>query len=169
MRRHLQRVRALHVGFSDEESTPERLVGPKLTNRRSKLRFARTDNPGERCGKCLFFSAPTTCRIVQGPVASELVCDWIQSRGVPDAPTYQIADSDWLAFVRGMVKTQPYQHIVIDGAITPVGPLVLIEDTAKPIHRFSLDKAFHVGHTTLEHHWTQGEVDQLVRLGRRRE
>lgn len=138
----------------------------KLTNQRAQLRPASPDFPGEACGFCKFFGEPTSCAIVQGPVAADLVCDWIQSRDVDDAIKYEIADEDWLAFVAGMVEQQPYQHIVQDGALTPEGPLVMIEDTAEPKHRFSLSKTFHVDHTTLEHHWSQDTVDKLVAVGR---
>ena len=142
---------------------------PKLSNRRANLREANPANPGERCGNCIFFRSPDECTIVVGPVTPDLVCDWIQSRGFPGAPLYRIRDKDWIAFGKGMIAEQPYQHIVRDVAITPEGPMVLIEDTAKPVpHRFSLSKPFHVEHTSWEHHWTQDEVDRLVRRGRSR-
>lgn len=138
----------------------------KLTNERSNLRPAREDNPNERCALCAYFDKPTTCRIVEGPVAVDLVCDWIDSTG-QDPELYEVSDEDWLSFVRGMIDKQPYQHIVKDGAITPAGPVVLIEDTAKPPHRFSLTRPFHIGHTVDSHHWTQAEVDDLVAVGKR--
>ena len=139
----------------------------KLTNSRSRLRAAIPSNLGERCAKCSFYSKPVSCKVVEGPVKPALVCDWIQSRGVLDVPKYKVADGDWLSFVEGMKKTQPYQHKVVDGAFTPAGPLVLIEDTAKPKeHYFSLGKKFHVEHTSLEHHWPQVEVDTLINIGK---
>lgn len=137
----------------------------KLTNERATLREANMDNPTERCGLCTYFRGPSTCQIVDGPVGKDLVCDWIFSRET-EAGLYEISDENWLAFVGGMIERQPYQHIVRDGAITPEGPVVMIEDTAEPPHRFSLTKKFHVEHTSLEHHWTQAEVDELVRLGK---
>lgn len=136
----------------------------KLTNERANLREANPDNPTERCKFCKYFSEPTTCQIIDGPVAADQVCDWVFSRET-DAGLYKIEDENWLAFVQGMIDKQPYQHIVRDGAITPAGPLVMIEDTADPPHRFSLDKEFHVKHTSLEHHWTQAEVDALIDVG----
>ncbi len=139
----------------------------KLTNDRAGLREADPNNSGERCKKCSFFTEPNSCSIVQGPVGPDQVCDWIQSRGVRDVEQYQVSEEDWLAFGEGMIEKQPYCHIVRDVANTPEGPLVLIEDTAKPPHRFSLSKEFHTEHTNLEHHWTQDEVDSLVELGRR--
>ena len=139
----------------------------KLDNKRANLRSALKDNPGERCKLCQYFQKPTACAVVVGPVSEDQVCDWIQSREVEGAPSYQVDDKDWLSFVAGMEKDQPYQHKVIDGALTPEGPLVLIEDTAEPPHRFSLSKEFHIGHTSLEHHWTQAEVDRLVAVGKK--
>jgi len=149
-------------GFINENN----LRGVKLTNRRANLKEADSDNAGERCSKCQYFKGPTTCTIIKGPVAEDLVCDWIQSREVEDVPVYKVKDRDWIAFGRGMIKKQPYQHIVRDVAVTPAGPLVMIEDTAKPPHRFSLTKEFHIGHTSLEHHWTQKEVDNLIIIGK---
>ena len=139
---------------------------PKLTNERARLRVASPEFPGEACGFCQYFEGPETCEIVDGPVAVNLLCDWIQSREVEGAIQYEVADEDWVAFVAGMVENQPYQHIVKDGAITPAGPLVMIEDTSDPPHYFSLSKDFHVDHTTLEHHWSQETVDDLIEVGR---
>ncbi len=137
---------------------------------RANLREADPKNRGERCSFCQYFDFPTTCSILDSQVAMNQVCDWIQSRGdVEGAPKYKIAERDWLAFVQGMIEKQPYQHKVLDGAITPEGPLVLIEDTSTPKHRFSLSFDFHVGHTSLEHHWTQDEVDRLVSVGKAKE
>lgn len=139
----------------------------KLTNERSKLRDAREDNEGERCGLCRFFSEPSACSIVDGPVTKDLVCDWIQSREVEGAKKYEVSEEDWLAFGAGMIETQPYQHIVRDVANTPEGQMVLIQDTSEQPHFFSLSREFHIDHTTLEHHWTQVEVDDLIAVGRR--
>jgi len=139
-----------------------------LSNERANLRKAIKGNPGERCGFCQYFEKPTVCTIIVGPVSKDLVCDWIQSREVsPAAPLYKVKKNDWIAFGLGMVKEQPYQHIVRDVANTPEGQLVMIEDTSKPPHRFSLTREFHIGHTSLEHHWTQKEVDDLVAVGKK--
>lgn len=154
--------------------------GNKINNQRANLRTAQ-DVIGadgivqqrkrfERCGECEYFERPNNCKIVEGPVAEDQVCDWIQGRtGDPkkDEPkTYNVPEGDWRAFAWGMMKRQPYQHRVVDFEDTAVGPLILIEDTADPPHRFSLDGSFHREHTSLEHHWTQQEVDALVREGR---
>lgn len=138
----------------------------KLTNERANLRTALENNKGERCEYCQYFQSPDQCKIVVGPVSRDQLCDWIQSRGVDDVPRYTVEDKDWLDFGKGMMELQPYQHIVKDIAITPVGPLVMIEDTMKPKpHRFSLTKDFHIEHTSLEHHWTQEEVDRIIQRG----
>ena len=139
---------------------------PKLSNKRSRLRKSNSENPTENCENCLFFEGPTGCKIVEGPVVASALCDWIQSRGVVKKPQYKVSDEDWEAFGRGMIEEQPYQHIVKDVALTPAGPLLLIEDTAKPNHSFSLSKEFHIGHTTFEHHWTQEAVDKIIKIGK---
>lgn len=136
----------------------------KLANQRAKLRPAGK-NEGERCKFCDFFNSPTNCKIIEGPVDINRLCNWIQSRKVENIPQYKIADEDWLAFGRGMMKKQPYQHKVVDVANTPAGSLLLIEDSAEPSHYFSLSKSFHIEHTSLEHHWSQEEADQLIAAG----
>ena len=137
----------------------------KLGNGRANLREALKDNEGERCDFCRFFEEPVGCLAIEGPVEKDLVCDWIQSRGT-DAPQYKVAEEDWIAFGIGMVDLQPYEHRVIDVANTPAGQLVLIQDTSDPIHRFSLSREFHIEHTSLEHHWTQEEVDRMIAAGK---
>lgn len=156
-------AKAIHL--DDEEEENEKQDALKLTNQRARLRVGSPEFPGETCGFCTFFTGPDTCEIVVGPVAPELLCDWIQSREVEEAIQYEVSDDDWLAFVAGMAETQPYQHIVQDGALTPAGPLVMIKDTSDPPHFFSLSKEFHVDHTTLEHHWSQDTVDELIGIG----
>ncbi len=123
----------------------------KLDNERARLRRAKVGNKGERCKFCDFYDGKKSCKIIDGPVNANQICNWIQSRKAKNVPTYKVSEKDWLAFVEGMKKTQPYQHKVIDGALTPAGPLVLIEDTAKPEHYFSLPMSFHIEHTSLEH------------------
>jgi DNA adenine methylase len=136
---------------------------PKLENEVLNLR--EKDFPKGRCGLCRYFVEPNVCKILEGPVAAELVCDGFQ--GIEEGfPPYEVRDEDWLDFVNGMVKEQPYQHIVVAGHLTPAGPIVIIKDTIKPKpHIFSLSKKFHIGHTSTEHHWTQEDVDQLIRDG----
>lgn len=135
----------------------------KLSNDAVNLRSK--DFSEGKCGNCRYFVEPNTCKIVVGPVAAEQVCDAFQ--GAAEAvPPYEVQDKDWVAFVNGMVKNQPYQHIVMSGHLTPEGPIVIIKDTMKPKpHIFSLSKKFHIAHTTNEHHWTQDEVDQLIEAG----
>ena len=165
-RNHLGRYYAkmeLTPPWETRESLSEQIE--TLTNERARLREAMENNPTERCKFCAYFQGPSTCKIIEGPVGADLVCDWIFSRGT-EAGQYKIADEDWIAFGKGMIGKQPYQHIVRDVAITPAGPLVMIEDTSTPRHRFSLDKEFHVEHTSVDHHWTQAEVDILVMVGK---
>lgn len=136
---------------------------PKLKNEVLNLR--QKDFPKGRCGLCRYFSKPETCKILEGPVGAELVCDGFQGL-TQGFPLYDVSDDNWLAFVQGMVKEQPYQHIVVAGHLTPTGPIVIIKDTIKPNpHIFSLSKDFHIGHTSTEHHWTQEDVDRLIKLG----
>ena len=137
---------------------------PKLENEILNLR--EKDFPKGRCGLCRYFVEPNICKILEGPVAAELVCDGFQ--GIEEGfPPYEVRDEDWLDFVNGMVKEQPYQHIVVAGHLTPEGPIVIIKDTIKPKpHIFSLSKDFHIGHTSTEHHWTQEDVDGFIEAGR---
>ncbi len=137
---------------------------PKLENEILNLR--EKDFPKGRCGLCRYFVEPNVCKILEGPVAVELVCDGFQ--GIEEGfPPYEVRDEDWLDFVNGMVNEQPYQHIVVAGHLTPEGPIVIIKDTIKPKpHIFSLSKKFHIGHTSTEHHWTQEDVDQFIEAGR---
>ena len=129
------------------------------------------DFPGGKCSNCRYWVADQAenrgraCKIVT-EAAAELVCDAFQ--GAAEAvPPYEVRDEDWLAFVEGMVKDQPYQHVVLGGFLTPEGPIVIIKDTMKPeAHTFSLSKDFHIAHTTNEHHWTQEEVDRTIAVGK---
>lgn len=129
------------------------------------------DFPGGKCSNCRYWVANQgenrgrACKIVT-EAAPELVCDAFQ--GAPEAvPPYEVRDEDWVEFVEGMVKDQPYQHIVLGGFLTPEGPIVIIKDTMEPeAHTFSLSKDFHIAHTTNEHHWTQAEVDKLIAAGK---
>lgn len=151
----------------------------KINNERAKLRTAvpvigpdgilQSRSRFENCENCVFFRKPNTCAIVEGPVDEEQVCDWIQSRGAGDKEDHerrQYTVDDVRAFVWGMMKEQPYSHRVLDVQLTPEGWLMLIEDSATPPHRFSLSLGFTIEHTSQEHHWTQEEVDALIRTGK---
>ena len=120
----------------------------KLENQVLNLR--EKDFPEGRCGQCRYFVESATCKILQGPVGAQLVCDGFQ--GLKEGfPPYKVRDDDWLAFVGGMVKEQPYQHVVVSGHLTPEGPIVIIKDTIEPkAHIFSLSKDFHIGHTCVD-------------------
>lgn len=136
----------------------------------SEVNLRPKDFPTMSCAMCRYFIKGTdpseACKIVTR-AEPELVCDAYQGLD-PRAPTYEVSDKDWLSFVDGMVKEQPYQHIVQRGFLTPEGPIVIIADTMKPKpHIFSLSKKFHLEHTGVEHGWTQEEADALINVGRR--
>ncbi len=155
---------------------PVEAAGEKINNKRANLRTAESviGSDGivqnrklfERCDKCTFFNKPDNCRIVEGPVQPDQICNWIQGRTGKDDDDKKYTIDDVQAFVWGMMKKQPYQHKVMDVQLTSAGWLILIEDTADPPHYFSLSLDFHVEHTSLEHHWTQEEVDALTRTGK---
>lgn len=133
------------------------------------VRLRPKEFPDGKCAACRYFitgqEPDDACKIVTRAEA-ELVCDAFQA-GEKAVPLYEVPDTDWLAFANGMVKEQPYQHIVQRGFLTPEGPIVIIADTMKPKpHVFSLSKEFHILHTTSEHHWTQEEVNKLIAAGR---
>ena len=148
-----------------EEKEQVERIDAETVNLRDK------DFPGGKCSNCRYWVADQAenrgraCKIVT-EAAAELVCDAFQ--GAAEAvPPYEVRDEDWLAFVEGMVKDQPYQHVVLGGFLTPEGPIVIIKDTMKPeAHTFSLSKDFHIAHTTNEHHWTQKEVDKTIVVGK---
>ena len=157
---------------------PPESDGSKINNERANLRTAvpiigsdgieQHRERFENCGSCTFFRKPNVCQIVEGPVTDDQVCNWIQGRtgNKDDEEARKYSLDDVRSFVWGMMKEQPYQHKVVDVEFTPVGWLILIEDTADPPHYFSLSLNFHVEHTSLEHHWTQEEVDAITRIGK---
>lgn len=164
--------------YSNHPQTDLEFDSGKMSNARVNLRTANsvTGSDGieqhrekfENCGECVFFSKPDVCKIVEGPVDDGQVCDWIQGREAdPDDNKKKLFNADdFRSFAWGMMKRQPYAHKVLDVEATPAGWLLLIEDTADPVHRFSLSKKFHIEHTSLEHHWTQEEVDSITRTGK---
>ena len=140
---------------------------PKIDE--AEVRLRSKDFPDGKCANCRYFitgeQPRDACKIVTR-AAPELVCDAFQG-GEKAVPLYEVSDVDWLAFTNGMVKEQPYQHVVQRGFLTPEGPIVIIADTMKPRpHVFSLSREFHILHTTSEHFWTQGEVNRLIEAGR---
>lgn len=81
--------------------------------------------------------------------------------------SFRVAEKDLPAFARGMVKMQPYKHIVMKGLDTPVGYLLIIRDTMKPKpHTFSIDMDFSNEHLAREHNWRQKEINTLIKRGR---
>ena len=158
--------------------TEEEFSAGKISNQRANLRTANsvTGSDGieqhrerfENCGECAYFTKPDICKIVEGPVDDGQVCDWIKGRtGDEDEEKRRMyVAKDFRSFAWGMMRRQPYAHKVIDVEMTPAGWLLLIEDTADPVHRFSLSEKFHTEHSSLEHHWTQEEVDSITRTGK---
>ncbi len=142
--------------------------GPKLKNSTLNLRQSPwAEKSGPQCEVCRYFKAPNACAILVGPVDEYQLCDGIQ--GKDSIPRYKIPSGKVMAFVDGMVKEQPYQHKVLKGVLTPVGPLLIIQDTMKPTaHKFSLPWEFSIDHTSREHIWTQKEVDRLIAVGGRK-
>lgn len=139
---------------------------PHLADR---LRLRQHQFETGECQYCRYFNTATTeCAVLDQEVDGEQVCDAYQgdeqrSKG----ERFTLEEGDIAAFNRGMKKMQPYKHIVIGAVDTPVGPLLLIEDTMKPVpHRFSLDMPFALDHLNKEHFWTQKEVDNLIRIGK---
>ena len=133
---------------------------PKIKN--STLNLRKHDFETGECEYCRYFEELFDCKVIVGPVSRTLVCDAFQ--GGDNYKKFTVKDIR--AFGKGMKKTQPYQHKVIGILETPVGWLMIIEDTMKPPHRFSLDMPFSIEHLSREHHWTQKEVDKLIRIGR---
>ena len=150
----------------------------RLTNERAKLRLAEDVRGAdgilqerarwERCEFCVFFNEPNYCTIVEGPVAIEQTCDWIQ----PDPKAYE--KGDYLnviespeQFAWGLIKNTRNRSRVIDVAETPRGWLLLLEDEADPPHRFSLKLRDINEALSWINHWTQQEVDRLQREGKK--
>lgn len=122
--------------------------------------------PGQ-CQFCRYFlPQEQRCRVVDGPIRPDFVSDLFQGREA-SFRDHQYQVKNFGDFIRGMEKTQPYQHIVVGGFNTPEGYVVIIKDTMKPKpHVFSLSQEFHILHTSQEHHWTQEEVDRIEEAGR---
>jgi len=139
------------------------LKAPKLKNEVLNLRKAEFELG--RCKNCTLFVKPTTCKILEGPVAADLVCDAIQ--GVKTMPRYVVKEENKEAFAKGMVKLQPYSHNVVKGYNTPVGWILVIEDTMPKPHRFSLSWNFSVDHTSREHFWNQEDADMITDAGKK--
>lgn len=135
---------------------------PKLKNDVLNLRDAKFELG--RCKNCKLFVKPTTCKILKGPVAADLVCDAIQ--GVETMPKYVVKEIDKAAFAKGMVKLQPYNHNMVGGHNTPVGWILVIEDTMPNPHRFSLSWEFSRTHTSREHYWNQKDADLITDAGK---
>ncbi len=131
-----------------------------------KVDYRAKDFDSAKCGRCRYFRKGL-CAVVEGDIDPEFVCNAVN---MTDKGTvlYKVKPGDEEAFIKGMVKDQPYQHNVIDGFNTPEGWLLIIKDTMKPKpHIFSIDFEFSKLHTSREHGWTQEEVDKLIKSGKK--
>ena len=118
------------------------------------------------CEYCRYF-VKGYCKVLDIDVDAEQVCDAYQGAQDKFKP-YTVAKKDIMSFIKGMRRLQPYKHFVMKGIETPIGPLIIIKDSMKPIpHYFSLDMKFSLEHTSREHFWTQNEVDRIIRVGRK--
>ncbi|KKL96048.1 hypothetical protein LCGC14_1848340, partial [marine sediment metagenome] len=76
--------------YDSHAPTAEESSAGKINNERAKLRTTQAviGSDGimqhrekyENCGECVFYRKPDVCRIVEGPVADDQVCSWIQGR-----------------------------------------------------------------------------------------
>ena len=118
------------------------------------------------CEYCRYFTFTSECAVLEQEVDAEQVCDAWQG-DEKEYIKFEIDEADIPSFAKGMKRVQPYKHIVIGGHKTPVGFLLIIEDTMEPRpHRFSLDMDFSSAHLGREHHWTQKEVERIIKLGK---
>lgn len=156
----------------------------KVSNARANLRVATDVIDGEgirqrrkefsRCGACVFYGKPNHCRVVEGPVLEDQVCDWVQIRGGPKEelakerlPSQSDIFAEPRSFAWGLMKMQQLLHLrVIDYTMASDAPLLLVEDGQSPPHRFSLSLDRFVDTLALELGWTPEEADKLVQLGK---
>lgn len=135
----------------------------------SDVRLRGHDFDTAECEYCRYYTVAGRCRVLAQAVEPEQVCDAYQGAQTK-FKRYHVPTKDMMAFAKGMEREQPYKHFVVKGISTPVGPLLIIRDSMKPRpHTFSLDMPFSVEHTSREHHWTQAEVDRLIRTGSRQD
>lgn len=128
-----------------------------------EVKLRKYDFDTASCEICRYYKEDF-CEVLEIIVNDEQVCDAYQGDEKKFKP-YEVEDA--MAFAKGMKIVQPYKHVVIKGIDTPVGVLLIIEDTMRPKpHRFSLDMKFSIEHTSKEHHWTQKEVNTLIRIGK---
>ena len=138
----------------------------KLPN--EKLNLRKSDFPTGKCGICKYFLAPTGCKIIVGPVAVDLVCNAVQG-DQKKFVKYNVPKEDMEAFANGFVSQQPYAHNVVEAVNTPEGWIHIIKDTMKPKpHIFSIPLDFTIEHTSREHNWTQEEVNNLIKSGKKK-
>ncbi len=142
---------------------------PKLSKEAVDYRIA--DFISVKCEICRFFIKPSLCSIVEGDIEESWVCDAYQGGCSQDSygeavrysgyGTYEI--EDWEAFVKSMVEKQPLKLTVRGGFDTPVGQILMMEDSMRPkTHKFSVYKYDFVEYTSKYNGWSQSEVDGAV-------
>ena len=141
------------------------VIGPNGLMQRRK-QFAR-------CGACVFFRKPDNCRVVEGPVQPDQVCDWLQVRGSEenDAAKERLSAESQLwanpkKFGWALMKHQDILRFRVL-AVNFTGPdvLFLIEDGQDPPHRYSVSLQRMSEMLALDNVWTPEEIDTLVREG----
>lgn len=138
---------------------------PKIDKPRVNYRAKEFDTG--KCGICRYFLPEGACSVVAGDIDPEFTCDAVNMTD-KSAVRYKVKPEDAEAFAKGMVKEQPFEHNVLRGFNSPVGYLLIIQDTMKPKpHIFSISFDFSVEHTSREHYWTQEEVDRLIKSGKK--
>jgi hypothetical protein len=131
---------------------------PKLS--KQIVDYREMDYRTARCGLCKFFNPVALCSIVEGEILPEWVCDAYQG-GWDVHKSYEV--DDWEAFVSGMVEAQPLQLRVRGGFITPLGRIIMLEDSMQPRpHRYSMYDGDFMVYTSQHNAWTQAEVNVLM-------
>lgn len=137
---------------------------PKVS--KTEVHYREKDFDTAECEYCRYFAKNNICKVLGIKVGKEWVCDAYQGDAAK-FKSYKVKASDIPAFAKGMVILQPYKHIVVKGLNTPIGFLLIIKDSMKPKpHIFSLDMGFSIEHTSREHHWTQAEVNKIIKAGK---
>lgn len=134
-------------------------------NERGRLRQADPLNEYERCLFCRHFESPTVCQLLEGPVTQDHLCDYIDSTGMDRGMgVYFVAEEDFLAFGLALMAKQPLGEEICDVMNSKDGWIIQLEDGNG--HYYSQTKDEFIQHTSINHHWTQTEVNELVMIGR---
>lgn len=132
-----------------------------------QIRLRDFDFETAECEYCKYFDEDY-CKVLDQDVEKTQVCDaYVGDDKKFKEEAFKLKKSDYEAFTKGLIRIQPYKHFVTKFIDTPIGSLLLIKDSMRPKpHYFSLDFDFSNTHLAREHHWTQKEVDILVKLGK---